>query len=312
MSKLLWNTLVVITLSAAGCASGDKVDSRFDTRVPEPAYAHNGPRVLFDEAHHNIHQARKSYRPFVEMMESDGYRVARGEEKVTADVLAETDMFIVAAACGDNDVNDAPAFAEPECDAIRDWVDGGGALLLIVDHFPIGDANARLASRFGVELGRGVAEDSVHYDADFDATHIVFSRESGGIGSHPIVDGASTSQRVGRVLTFTGTSVYADPPAIPFLVLTTSAFARPPQPTVERKNGDTIVSVAYGDPVPVPGWSQGLAIQFGKGRVVVLGEAAMLTARLHRYDGRPIGMNTPGYDNRQLALNIMHWLTRAL
>ena len=53
-------------------------------------------------------------------------------------------------------------------------------------------------------------------------------------------------------------------------------------------------------------------MEFGRGRVVVLGEAAMLTARLHRFDGRPIGMNTPGYDNRQLALNIMHWLTRLL
>lgn len=73
-----------------------------------------------------------------------------------------------------------------------------------------------------------------------------------------------------------------------------------------------IVKVGYGDPVSVPGWSQGLALEIGKGRVVVLGEAAMLTARLHRFDGRPIGMNTAGYDNRQLALNIMHWLTRLL
>ncbi len=53
-------------------------------------------------------------------------------------------------------------------------------------------------------------------------------------------------------------------------------------------------------------------MEFGKGRVVVLGEAAMLTARLHRFDGSPIGMNTPGYDNRQFALNVMHWLTRRL
>ena len=64
--------------------------------------------------------------------------------------------------------------------------------------------------------------------------------------------------------------------------------------------------------MPVPGWSQGLALELGKGSVVVLGEAAMLTARFSGYDGRRIGMNTPGYDNRQLALNIMRWLTRAL
>jgi len=28
--------------------------------------------------------------------------------------------------------------------------------------------------------------------------------------------------------------------------------------------------------------------------------------------GLPVGMNVPGYDNRQLALNIMHWLSRLL
>jgi hypothetical protein len=38
----------------------------------------------------------------------------------------------------------------------------------------------------------------------------------------------------------------------------------------------------------------------------------MLSAQLHRFDKRPIGMNVSGYDNRQLALNIMHWLTRLL
>lgn len=73
-----------------------------------------------------------------------------------------------------------------------------------------------------------------------------------------------------------------------------------------------IVEVAYGAPVEVPGWAQGVALDYGSGRVVVLGEAAMLSAQLHRFDRHAIGMNVPGYDNRQLALNIMHWLTRLL
>ena len=29
-------------------------------------------------------------------------------------------------------------------------------------------------------------------------------------------------------------------------------------------------------------------------------------------NGNRVGMNRPGYENRQLALNIMHWLSRAL
>lgn len=309
MNAALALTFAFVT---AGCSSGDKVDSNFDTRVANPSYAQDGPLVLFDEVHHNVHRARKSYRPFVELIESDGYRVERGTGAISAAELAPFDILIVAGALGDNDVNDEPAFEDAECDAIRDWVVAGGALLLIVDHFPVGDANAGLAERFGVQLGRGVAEDSLNYDPEFDQTHIVFSRANGGLGRHPTVDGREATHSVDRVLTFTGTSLYAHPPAVSFLVLSGSAVARPPKPEVDRRGGDVIVKVGYGDPVSVPGWSQGLALEIGKGRVVVLGEAAMLTARLHRFDGRPIGMNTAGYDNRQLALNIMHWLTRLL
>ena len=70
--------------------------------------------------------------------------------------------------------------------------------------------------------------------------------------------------------------------------------------------------VGVGDDLkPEPaGTAQGLALSVGKGRAVVLGEAAMLTAQVNERE--PFGMNTPGNDNRQLALNIMHWLSRRL
>jgi hypothetical protein len=50
--------------------------------------------------------------------------------------------------------------------------------------------------------------------------------------------------------------------------------------------------------------------------VVVLGEAAMLSAQVIVRPGGGeafrMGMNRAGIDNRQLALNIMHWLSGAL
>jgi hypothetical protein len=52
------------------------------------------------------------------------------------------------------------------------------------------------------------------------------------------------------------------------------------------------------------GRAQALAMHFGKGRVVVFGEAAMLTAQNVNF-----GMNYPGTDDRQLTLNVMHWPT---
>ena len=60
---------------------------------------------------------------------------------------------------------------------------------------------------------------------------------------------------------------------------------------------------------PAGGRAQGLALEFGTGRVVVLGEAGMLTAQ--RDGDERFGMNVSGNDDRQLALNVMHWLSRA-
>jgi hypothetical protein len=67
------------------------------------------------------------------------------------------------------------------------------------------------------------------------------------------------------------------------------------------------------EPVSAKGRSQGVAFALGKGRVVVLGEAALLSARVTLLDGQEygkVGMNRPGTDNRQFALNLMHWLSR--
>jgi hypothetical protein len=49
--------------------------------------------------------------------------------------------------------------------------------------------------------------------------------------------------------------------------------------------------------------------------VVVLGEAAVLSAQVVKQPGKEpqrVGMTFPGSDNRQFALNIMHWLSRLL
>jgi hypothetical protein len=63
------------------------------------------------------------------------------------------------------------------------------------------------------------------------------------------------------------------------------------------------------------GLAQAVAVRHGAGRVVVLGEAAMVTAQLVTEPGTPavkIGMNREGIDNQQFALNVMHWLMHLL
>ena len=67
---------------------------------------------------------------------------------------------------------------------------------------------------------------------------------------------------------------------------------------------------------PVGGRAQGIAMTFGQGRVVVLGEAAMLSAQVSTRNDpprtAPMGMNEPGNDNRQFVLNTLHWLSGLL
>jgi hypothetical protein len=38
----------------------------------------------------------------------------------------------------------------------------------------------------------------------------------------------------------------------------------------------------------------------------------MLSAQISGAEKRPMGMNVPGYDNKQYALNLMHWLSGSL
>jgi hypothetical protein len=297
---------------AAACPGGDRADPDFRADVPNPAYDSAGPRVLFDEAHNNHHRSAARYRPFAKLLEADGYRVTRGRDRVTAEALQRVDVLVIAGAMGRNERNDDAAFLSQEVEAIQQWLSDGGALLLITDHYPFGDAAETLGTRLGIVMSKGIVEDTANYDASFDATHIVYSRSNEGVVEHPITRGRTPSETIERILTFTGQGVSGPQSGVGFLRLRPTAVARPAEPVVERDGGDVRVHVQYGAPVPAESFAQGLALTHGRGRIVVLGDAAMLTAQLRRYDGRPIGMNTGAYDNRQLALNIMHWLTRLI
>ncbi|MFT5253862.1 MAG: hypothetical protein ACI87N_002915 [Flavobacteriales bacterium] len=56
------------------------------------------------------------------------------------------------------------------------------------------------------------------------------------------------------------------------------------------------------------GWPQGAYKKYGKGKVVVFGEAAMFSAQLAGAK-KKMGMNNKvAPENYQLLLNIIHWL----
>jgi hypothetical protein len=288
-------------------------DPNFDTRIAEPAYRTDHPRFLYDEAHRNVHTANGRYKGFVELISNDGYELKLNREAFTTDRLAAVSVLVIVGARGATETENTSGLTESEIAAVDQWVRSGGSLLLIVDHFPFGAAAESLGRRLGVDIGDGIAEDPKNHEAKLGDSHLIFSRENGLLHDHPITQGRKQAERIERVLTFTGTSLRGPAEGSAFLSLSDAAVDRPASPpTVTKDGGDVRVTVNYGDPVSAKGRAQGLALEVGKGRVVVLGEAGMLSAQLNGPNGSPVGMNFPGYDNRQLALNIMHWLSRLL
>ena len=287
-------------------------DTGFDARVARPAFTTRYPRVLFDEAHHNFHTAFGRYKPFAELIAHDGCVIAPNRRPFSAATLAGYDVLVISNALGVEDMSDTaaahPAFTPPECDAVRDWVKAGGALLLIADHAPMGAAARPLARRFGVDMRSAYTIDPVPVDSTIGNPGLILFTPAHGLDTrHPIMRGRDSTERVRRVLTFTGQSLTGPPGSVQLLTLSSTAQ-------------DLMVGFGQaGGNVPpekrrsAAGRAQGLAFAYGKGRVVVMGEAAMLSAQLAGPGGQfRMGMNYPGTDNRQLALNIVRWLAHGL
>jgi S1-C subfamily serine protease len=291
--------VAVVLCPRASVPAQQIADPEFNTKVDRPAYTDRHPTVLIDEAHNNFHTAGGRYKPFADLIASDGYAVTPNRKKLSAEALKGSDVLVIVNAQGAPLMRSPeaanPAFEPAECDAIRDWVQAGGALLLIADHHPWGASNERLATRLGIDVGKSTTFDPVNSESGTLGL-LNFSRENGLIGNHPILAGRDGSERVDRVLTFAGQSLKGPEGSISLLKLSGTAVDQS-RPAAPGRSG------------PANGRSQGLAFALGKGRVVALGEAAMLTAQLNGKKGGPMGMNVPGTDNRQLALNIMHWLS---
>ncbi|UHQ20571.1 DUF4350 domain-containing protein [Lysobacter sp. KIS68-7] len=313
--RLQWRWVLAaacVPLVVAGGAFGyeawisQRADYGWRPTIDRPAFAQDtGPTVEIDHAHHNASTANwwGRFWPFGRLLRADGYRVVYNTSPFTAAALSQTQVLVIANASGGAKpqflgINlpwgggadrAAPAFDAREIEAIRQWVANGGALLLVADHAPFGAANASLAQAFGVRMHAGFAEVPGEV-----SDPLRFTRANGRLDvAHPIVSGAGGGTPVSCVQTFTGQSI--DGPADAAILM--------------RLPGKAIETIDdHGTLRPTrAGAAQGLAFTNGKGRVVVLGEAAMLTAQVA--DRTPFGMQLPGCDNMAFARNVLRWLS---
>lgn len=333
MRRLLLFALLLAVAAAPARAQHQMEDTTFVPRVAKPAFTRRQPIVMIDEAHRNQFTMKGGYRAFASLLAQDGLRVIPGTAAFSPQLLKTCQVLVVADAVGSAQLKSpsasASAFRIPECDAVRDWVKEGGSLLLIADHAPYGSAMDSLAVRFGVDFGKGYTVDTRRVDPESgNIGCIFFARAKGLLGDHAITRGRDRTERINRVATFTGQSLTGPPGSTGLLVLGPSSLdlpftmdARREATPEARRKADTMAVVNTVGAVTAVDRFQGLAFGFGKGRVVVLGEASMFgaqfvfgaDARQRGKDRLRIGLNRPDLDdNQQFALNVLRWLAREL
>jgi hypothetical protein len=281
-------------------------DTDFKPKIEKPAFDEGkGLVVLLDEAHFNFHTASGRYQTFADLLRRDGYVVNASTEKFSKDSLKAGKILVIANALNESNKDDwsppnPSAFTDEEVAAVRDWVNEGGALLLIADHLPFPGAADKLASVFGIHFNNGYAREPKEPPGP-----LAFDLKKGSLLAHSITKGRAENEKIDSVATFTGSAFQIDK-GDSILKFSNDAEALLPKVFGEAFTKDTAR-------VPIKGWLQGATVKVGKGRVAVFGEAAMFSAQLAGPNKAPMGMNAPiAAQNPQFLLNVMHWLSGLL
>ena len=296
---------VILLLVSFGLFSGTYAQQVADTAykpvIAHPAYeSGKGPVVFIDEGHHNFHTKDGRYKAFSNLLERDGYVVKGYQGEFLPDKLSRGTILVISNALNEINVQDwtlpnPSAFTGSEIEYVRQWVFHGGRLFLIADHMPMAGAARDLAAAFEFEFSNGFVFDTASRGPAF------FKTEDGTLVESPITKGRNDHEKVRQILTFTGQAFKIPDDAMPVLVFDERYVNFLPD-TAWVFNDKT-------EKFNVGGWSQGAYKQYGKGRIVVFGEAAMFSAQLSGPNRVKAGMNhEAAKENHQLLLNIIHWL----
>src|SRR5262245_64399334 len=94
--KLIACIFLLVVSLASVARTQQAPDLEFNTSIENPAYKREGPRVMFDEAHHNFHTADGRYKPFVDLVSNDGYRVIRNRQSFSKTTLSSYKILVIA------------------------------------------------------------------------------------------------------------------------------------------------------------------------------------------------------------------------
>lgn len=271
-------------------------DSSFTYPLANPRFASGaGPIVCIDAAHQNFHTPDNRFYAFAKLLRADGYVVKAFEQTFSAESLKQCQILVISNplnqinAGGNWRLPTPSAFTSAEIQAVKTWVANGGKLFLIADHMPFAGAAQDLGKAFGIEFFNSFAMDNRQRVMEY------FYKSNKTLQEHPITMGVDT------IVTFTGSAFKIPPTAKPILRLNQTYTVLMPEIAWQFEDKTPYVSGA--------GLCQLAALEFGKGRVFVSGEAAMFTAQLGGPNRIPTGMNVPNAkENPELLLNVLHWL----
>lgn len=276
-------------------------DTTYKPIIQNPLYELGKGSVIFiDEGHHNFHTKDGRYKAFSILLERDGYNVTAYKGLFKERELAKGKILVISNALNEMNVDDwflpnPSAFTKSEIAILKKWVNNGGSLFLIADHMPMAGAATDLAAEFGFEFTNGFVFNMNSRGPSF------FNLKDKTLHINTITKGRDKNESVEQIATFTGQAFNIPEDASPILTFDENYINKLPD-TAWVFNDNT---TQYG----VKGWSQGAFKKYGKGKIVVFGEAAMFTAQLAGPNQFKFGMSSDiAPENYQLLLNIIHWL----
>lgn len=265
-----------------------------------------GPLVVLSTTN-SSYVERGSMDPFAALARTDGFRVERQAGDLASALTPQTGVLVIAnpylPAYRDHPAMTPPsAFSPGEIEAVRQWVEQGGALLLLADHAPFGGGSSDLAAAFGFTFLNGHAVEDSAAAAGRITVNIRFTPQAGLAGDHPIADGSTGRSPVDAFQAFGGQAFI--PAAGARMLLTI------PQGWTAVFTYRLRAELASAPRIDASGMAQGATLEYGKGRIAVFGEAGGFTAQV--IDGvTRFGFNTPeGASNPEFVLSTLRWLAR--
>lgn len=290
--------------------SSQVIDTFFNTRINNPVQTKKRRIIAFDEGHRNAFKVTGKMKKLGELLENDGYNIIVDTGRFTLSRLLKYDILITGGAVGklswdSLSMTFPQAFSFDEIEAIYNWINQGGSLLLMTDHPPFDTSVTALVSKLGSKSGVGIVKDSINSfrsikQQNYHQGWIIFSKDNKGLSNHPIVNGRNKNEQIHQVMTQGGSSISG-----PFGSTNILAFSKFAQNEMHR---------TFVGPTPLQN-AQMVAYNLGKGRVVITADGTFFSAQTVTYkdgDSFGLGMSRKDFDNRQLVLNVIHWLSYAV